>query len=203
MDLLGISKSTVRRLPVYYKYLLSFGEDEASNISSKMIAEALGLNEVQVRKDLACVASSGKPRVGYKLSELRRELKSALSYDKTRDAIIIGAGKLGQALMEYTGFSGYGLNIVSAFDVNDAVVASNGLVRHVSGLSEFCRAKNIRIGIITVPDSHAQEAADLLVSAGIKAIWNFAPAHITVPEGVLVQNENMAASLAILSAHLG
>ncbi len=202
MPLRGISKSTLQRLPSYLRYLQSLGCDNTANISSAAIASALGLNEVQVRKDLASVTSTGKPRIGYNAIDLMQKLKSYLGYDNSRDAIIIGAGKLGRALMDYAGFAGYGINIVAAFDSDPAVVCENKHILHVEKIPDLCRRMNIKIGIITVPHTHAQEACDILVKSGILAIWNFAPAHITVPEGVLVQNENMAASLAILSNHL-
>lgn len=202
MALDGISKSTLQRLPSYLRYLQSLGCDENANISATAIAAALGLNEVQVRKDIASVASAGKPRVGYNVLGLISQLEVFLGYDNARDAVIVGAGKLGCALMDYGGFSSYGINIVAAFDKNPEVVSCKKNIFHINDMPDLCRQKDIKIGIITVPAANAQEACDMLVSSGVLAIWNFAPSHITVPEGVLVQNENMAASLAILSNHL-
>ncbi len=202
MPLDVISKSTLQRLPSYLRYLQSLGCDEKANISATSIAAALGLNEVQVRKDIASVASTGRPRIGYNVLGLISQLEMFLGYDSSHNAVIVGAGKLGCALMGYRGFSSYGINIVAAFDTNSERLCSEKNILDIKDLPDLCKQKDIKIGIITVPAANAQEACDLLVSSGIAAIWNFAPTHITVPEGVLVQNENMAASLAILSKHL-
>ena len=118
---------------------------------------------------------------------------------------MIGAGKLGRALLGYSGFSEYGLNIVAAFDANPQLVGQTESAKPILPLSELervCCKQKIYIGIITVPAAHAQEVCDLLIANGIKAIWNFAPVHLDVPHGILVQNENMATSLAVLSKHL-
>ena len=168
-----------------------------------MIAEALQLNDVQVRKDLASVSSSGKPKVGYNVKDLVAELESFLGYDNVDDAIIVGAGSLGKALLNYGGFKAYGLNVLAAFDLCEEPVEFQGkTIFPIDQLEAVCRRMNIHIGIITVPAASAQEICDSLVKSGVRAIWNFAPVHLVVPEGILVQNENMASSLALLSNHL-
>ena len=118
--------------------------------------------------------------------------------------MLIGAGKLGQALMGYRGFEDYGLNILAAFDKEPAVDKTDEgkPVYHIDKLEHFCRSHKVLMGIITVPAAAAQEACDQLIQCGIKAVWNFAPTHLEVPENILVQNENMATSLAVLSMHL-
>lgn len=198
---LNISKSTLQRLPLYLNYLKSV-RDKYVNISATIIADALKLNDVQVRKDLASVSSSGKPKVGYVTEDLIKELENFLGYNTVNNAIIVGAGKLGKALMGYSGFKEYGLNILMAFDSDSNVVNEAQMIMPISRLTELCKKMNIKIGIITVPAQHAQEVCDLLVESGVLAIWNFAPVHLRVPDGILVQNENMAASLAVLSNHL-
>lgn len=198
----SISKSTLQRLPLYLNYLKSLQEKTPVNISATSIAEALMLNDVQVRKDLAAVSSSGKPRIGYNTKELIKEIEIFLGYDNTNNAIIVGAGKLGKALMSYGGFKEYGLNILMAFDSDENIVCEQELIMPLNRLSDLCKRMNIKLGIITVPASSAQQVCNLLVESGVLAIWNFAPVHLTVPEGILVQNENMAASLAVLSNHL-
>ncbi len=198
---LNISKSTLQRLPLYLNYLKSV-RDKYVNISATIIAEALKLNDVQVRKDLASVSSSGKPKVGYVTEDLIKELENFLGYNTVNNAIIVGAGKLGKALMGYSGFKEYGLNILMAFDSDRSVINEAELIMPIERLTEFCKKMNIKIGIITVPAQHAQEVCDLLVESGVLAIWNFAPVHLRVPDGILVQNENMAAALAVLSNHL-
>lgn len=198
-----VSLNTLKRLPLYLNYLKTL--DESGNISSTEIAKRLGLNDVQVRKDLSAVSSGGKPKVGYNVGALMGELKEFLGYNSVDPAILIGAGNLGRALMSYRGFDEYGLNIVAGFDMNPALVGCkvNGKdILSTDDIVRYCSENHVRIGIITTPASSAQRVCDMLIHAGIKAIWNFAPAHITVPEGVLVQNENMACSLALLSKHL-
>ena len=197
------SVNTLQRLPTYLNYLKSLDDD--GNISSTEIARALGLNDVQVRKDLSSVSSGGRPKVGYNIRGLILDLKEFLGYNAVNDAVMVGCGNLGRALMSYRGFREYGLRIVAGFDVSDDIVGeevSGKPVLPLSGLPQYCRENGIRIGVITTPAQAAQKACDLLMEGGIKAVWNFAPAHITVGEGVLVQNENMACSLALLSKHL-
>lgn len=199
----NISKHTLQRLPMYLSYIKTLPEDSPKNISATTIAEALQLNDVQVRKDLASVSSSGKPKVGYNVKDLIAELEAFLGYNDIDNAVIVGAGSLGKALLNYSGFKAYGLNIIAAFDLLDEPTEFQGkTVFPIDRLESFCRKMNINIGIITVPAQSAQEICDLLVKSGVRAIWNFAPVHLVVPEGILVQNENMASSLALLSNHL-
>ncbi len=199
----NISKHTLQRLPLYLSYIKALPEDSPKNISATTIAEALQLNDVQVRKDLASVSSSGKPKVGYNVKDLIAELEAFLGYNDIDNAVIVGAGSLGKALLNYSGFKAYGLNIIAAFDLlNEPTEFQDKTIFPVAQLESFCRKVNIHIGIITVPAQGAQEICDLLVKSGVRAIWNFAPVHLVVPEGILVQNENMASSLALLSNHL-
>jgi len=201
----GISKQTLQRLPFYLGYLKNLDKDKVENISATTIAEALNLNQVQVRKDLASVCSLGRPKVGYATQELIYEIEHFLGYDNAESAVIVGAGKLGKALLSYRGFEEYGLNIVAAFDMDERVVGTEESGKNIfpmNKLKNLCERMKIHIGIITVPAEYAQEVCDALVESGILAIWNFAPVHLTVPEHILVQNENMASSLAVLSKHL-
>lgn len=200
-----ISKATLKRLPTYLSYLKSLPEDSSAHISATALAAALGMGEVQVRKDLALVSNGGRPKIGYLREGLISDLEEFLGYANTNDAVLVGAGKLGRALMSYNGFAEYGLNIVAAFDADEALMGtlkSGKPIMHMSRMEEFCKKHKIRIGIITVPSEYAQEVCDRLIASGIQAIWNFAPKHLDVPENILVQTENMAASLAVLSKHL-
>lgn len=200
-----ISKATFSRLPVYLNYLKSLPDDANAYISATSIATALGMGEVQVRKDLAAISGAGKPKVGYVIKALKFELEEFLGYNDVDDAVIVGAGKLGRALLEYEGFANYGLNIVAAFDENVNCVCetpSGKNIFHMSRFDEMCKAQNIRMGIICVPAVCAQQICDRMIDNGILAILNFAPAHLEVPKGILVQDENMATALAILSGHL-
>ena len=199
-----VSKAVLKRLPGYLAYLKSIQDQEYPYISATALANALGMGEVQVRKDLASVSDGGRPKIGYLRESLIDDIEQFLGYDNTTDAVLIGAGKLGQALMGYKGFQEYGLNVLAAFDTNpvkDRADDGKALL-HINHLEQFCRAHKVLMGIITVPDSHAQEVCDKLIACGIKAIWNFAPTHLEVPSNILVQSENMATSLAVLSMHL-
>ena len=199
-----VSKAVLKRLPGYLAYLKSMPDNCPPNISATALANALGMGEVQVRKDLAMVSDGGRPKVGYLREALIDDIEQFLGYDNTTDAVLIGAGKLGQALMGYKGFEEYGLNILAAFDVDPQMekTEEGKPVYHVDKLVSFCQKHKVLMGIITVPAEHAQKVADQLVAGGIKAIWSFASAHLEVPPHILVQYENMATSLAVLSMHL-
>lgn len=200
------SKATVARLPVYLRYLKDKRADGVENVSSTSIAEALRLNPVQVRKDLALVSPTpGTPKLGFAVDELIGSIESFFGCDNVNDAILVGAGGLGSTLLSYEGFKNYGLNIVAAFDVDERLVgkALGGVpVLSLDKLPGALERLKIRLGILTVPKSAAQSCADLMVKSGIRAIWNFAPTHLTVPERVAVKNEDLAASLAVLSRTL-
>ena len=200
-----ISRATLKRLPTYLSYLKALPADATANISATALAAGLHMGEVQVRKDLALVSDGGRPKIGYNREHLIADIENFLGYGNSNDAVLIGAGKLGRALLGYGGFAEYGLNIVAAFDANDTLIGTtNGgkPIMHLSRLGEVCQRYKIKIGIITVPAEYAQGVCDLLIENGILAIWNFAPKHLNVPDGILVQNENMAASLALLCKHL-
>lgn len=204
MEKKEISKAVLKRLPGYLSYLQNMPEGSSTHISATSLANALGMGEVQVRKDLALVSDGGRPKIGYLRESLIEDISQFLGYDNTTDAILVGAGKLGQALLGYSGFSAYGLNILAAFDKAPfARITDCGKpVIEMSELENFCKTNKVLMGIITVPKEYAQEVCDRMIACGIKAIWNFAPVHLDVPGNILVQNENMATSLAVLSMHL-
>ena len=204
MEKKTISKSVLKRLPGYLAYLKSMPENSPTHISATALANALGMGEVQVRKDLAMVSDGGRPKIGYQRGSLIDDIEQFLGYDNTTDAVLIGAGKLGQALMGYKGFDEYGLNILAAFDAAPTreTTDEGKPIYHIDKLEHFCRVNKVLMGIITVPAESAQSVADQLIAGGIKAIWNFAPTHLDVPRNILVQYENMATSLAVLSVHL-
>ncbi len=204
MERKEISKAVLKRLPGYLAYLKNIPESASPYISATALAAALGMGEVQVRKDLAMVSDGGRPKIGYLRESLIEDISQFLGYDNTTDAILVGAGKLGRALLGYSGFEAYGLNILAAFDEYPLENASDasGIVYGMDKLESFCRSNKVLMGIITVPAPCAQQVCDKLIECGIKAIWNFAPVHLDVPGNILVQNENMATSLAVLSMHL-
>ena len=204
MEKKKVSKSVLRRLPGYLGYLKSIPQDGPPHISATALANALGMGEVQVRKDLAMVSDGGRPKIGYLRESLIEDIEQFLGYDNTTDAVLIGAGKLGRALLDYKGFEEFGLNILAAFDVAPQmdVTDAGKPVYPLDQLEAYCRKHKVLMGIITVPGECAQEVADRLIACGIKAIWNFASARLEVPGHILVQYENMATSLAVLSMHL-
>ena len=197
-----ISKQALRRLPFYLEYLKKKQAEGIRNISATTVANDLKLNEVQVRKDLATVSlTGGKPKTGYIAAELIRDLENFLGYNNTKEAVIAGAGKLGQALLAYKEFERYGLNIVAAFDTDESVIDGKRVLP-AEKMSDLCSRLKIHIGIICVPPECAQQVCDEMVACGILAIWNFTSVHLSVPAGVIVQHENLAASLAVLSQNL-
>ena len=200
------SKSTLKRLPFYLDLLKQKREQGIEYISSSQVAKELGLHDVQVRKDLATASKlGGKPKVGYEINELIRDIEGYLGCYNTNKAVLVGVGSLGKALLGYKGFKDYGLEIVGAFDSYSGIIGEKikgVLVHSLDILPSFIEENNIHIGIITVPVEHAQEVCDKLVSCGIQAIWNFAPSILNVPEGIFIQTENMASSLAVLTRHL-
>ncbi len=201
-----ISKQALQRLPFYLNYLKKKQEEGIINISSPMIALELNLNEVQVRKDIASVSKrDGKPKTGHNVNYLIEDIETFLGYNNVDHAVIVGVGSLGRALLHYKGFENYGLEIIAAFD-NDPYLFNqeiNGIkVSSIDKLEDLVRRLQVHIGIITVPAHCAQDVCDKMIKGGVLAIWNFAPVHLNVPENILVQNENMASSLAVLSRHL-
>ncbi len=200
-----ISKRTLYRLPVYLSLLEEKLEEGVEYISATTIANLLELNHVQVRKDLSCASSAGRPKVGYETKVLIRDLQNFLDYNNTKDAVLVGAGDLGKALLGYDGFRSYGLNIVAGFDVNEDLCGTYVKGKQIFALEkmpEIIKRMNIHIGIITTPVAAAQNVCDMLAGAGIRAVWNFAPTSLVVPKGIIVQNENMATGLAVLSNKL-
>ncbi len=201
-----ISKESLKRLPSYLRYLTALEESGVEYVSSSMVAEYFNFTAIQVRKDLAGISKSGgKPKMGFSVSALIFDIKEYLGYENTNDAVIVGVGKLGSTLLGYEGFKNYGLNIVAAFDENkerDLELKRNEKVFVMEKLCDICSRLNILMGIITVPKNYAQEVCDKLISCGVVAIWNFAPVHLIVPDGIIVKNEDMGASLAYLSNKL-
>ena len=201
MDKTTVSKATLGRLPRYLQLLKELPEDEYEYVSATAIAKLLSLGEVQVRKDLAAVSGAGKPKLGYVSADLIKNLESYLCHNRLTEAVLVGAGKLGKALIDYGGFEKYGVKIIAAFD-KSAVQEKNGhgtAILPMSEFEKFCKEKHIQLGIITVGKGSAQEVCDEMVNNGISAIWNFAPCKLEVPAGVLLQNEDLALSLAHLN----
>ncbi len=200
----SIPKATLGRLPQYLEYLRNLSESHRT-ISATAIAKGLSLGDVQVRKDLAAVSGAGKPKIGYERDKLIGDLERHLGYERLTNAVLVGAGKLGRALLDYDGFEEFGVKIIAAFDCNEQVIQIGNIpksILSIKNLRTYCAEKEVKIGIITVGQGSAQEVCDKLVASGITAIWNFAPCALKVPSGVLLKQENLALSLAHLNNQL-
>ena len=204
MNSSSVSKSTLGRIPIYIQYLRELPEDSGATISATKIARGLSLGEVQVRKDLASVSGQGKPKVGYERIKLMQDLERHLGYENLTNAVLIGAGKLGRALLDYGGFEEFGIRILAGFDCNDTAlqISKSKSVLPIRQLGDYCAEHDVRIGIITVGMGSAQEVCDTLVASGIRAIWNFAPCALSVPSDVILKQENLALSLAHLNSQI-
>ncbi|HOK84097.1 MAG TPA: redox-sensing transcriptional repressor Rex [Pseudothermotoga sp.] len=197
-----IPKPTLDRLKLYHRLL---NEIEQKYISSDEIAQRVGTNAEQVRKDLTYLKTTGKPKVGYDVAQLRQELEELFGVKKTTKVILVGAGHLGSALVNYPGFANYGIEIVAVFD-NDprkiGMFIGELSILPMKDLARVIKRFRVEIGIICVPKDSAQQVADILVSNGIKGIWNFAPVRLVVPDDVFVVDEDMSQSLLTLKHFL-
>lgn len=198
----GVPQPTIQRLVSYYRYLKKLVElDEEKVICSQKLGAAVGTSSAQVRKDLSYFGEFGCKGVGYDIFSLKNSLEKILGLNEGWSAILVGAGNLGRALVNYQGFKKMGLNIVGVFDcdlnkignkVGDLVVKSD---REIAAVVDKEEAK---IAILAIPDSEAQEVAEQLVDAGVKAIWNFAPVPLQLSDGVIVYYEDLASSIVTL-----
>lgn len=204
MEKSSIPKATLGRIPRYLNYLKELSLERVPYISATTVAKELNLGEVQVRKDLSMVSGAGRPRIGYDTETLIGQLEDCLGYNQLTKAVLVGAGRLGKALLQYDGFRHYGVEIMAAFDSNDRVLGldSKMEILPMNQFAAFCKEHNVELGIITVGEGSAQEVCDQMIASGIKAIWNFAPCKLQVPHGVMLQNENLALSLAHLRNRL-
>jgi len=201
-DFVGLPKPALNRLPIYYRRLRQAAEAGIAYLSSTDLAQSADVSEAQVRKDLSYLDIEGRPGVGYEVRQIAAYLEEFLGLINDKEAVLVGVGNLGRALISYPGFARYGLKIVACFDNDPAKIGQTiGTceVFSVDRLPDLARRLHIQMGIITVPAEAAQEVADLMIQGGIRVIWNFAPVHLRVPEDALVQNEDLAAQLATLS----
>jgi redox-sensing transcriptional repressor len=200
-----IPEASLRRLPIYYRSLQEMMTAGVAQVSCADLARVLGLDPTQVRKDIEMTGIVGKPRVGYPLGELVHWIENFLGWNRPKEAVLAGAGSLGSALLGYEKFRRHGMRIVAAFDVDPEKIGQRIHGREVQPLMflpDFVRQTKTFVGVIATPAGVAQSVADLMVSGGIRAIWNFAPAHLQVPEQVILQNEDLYHSLASLSFKL-
>ena len=201
-----LRRVVAERLMRYLRFLTEWTAKEAVPVvTSAQIAEALDLDPTQVRKDFSAIGLLGIGRVGFDACEACGAIRMALGFDQKHDAVLVGAGHLGTALLAYSGFARYGLNIVAAFDRDKSRVGrkiAGCPVKATRAMKPFIRRHGIQLAILTTPVEVAQELADRLVSAGVVAIWNFTPSHLRVPPGVLVRNEHISLGLSEIAHFL-
>lgn len=196
---------TLRRLPRYYQFLSRLQGAGHDQVSAAHMAEVLGVHHTQVRKDLAMTGCQGRPKTGHRVADLMRAIEGFLHWDNQSEAFLVGVGSMGTALLNYRGFERAGARIVAAFDADPRKAGTSVgdvPILPVEKLRDLGRRMHISIGILTVPPESAQATADLMVAAGIRAIWNLAPVTLEVPPDVIVENLEIFASFALLLRRL-
>lgn len=196
-----LPEPTLKRLPWYLAYVDTLAQRGVDNISSTAMSKALNVDASQIAKDLSFLNLRGKTRIGYSVEAMRSVLTGFLGFRDPHVAYMFGAGSLGAALIQDTGLAHYGLNIIAAFDVDPTKTGTRigGVnVSHISRLSEIMTQAPATIGIIAVPAESAQDVADLAIGAGIKALWNFTPFRLTVPDDVVMTSTSIYANLALI-----
>ncbi len=198
-----VSPAVIRRLPRYYRRLTEMQRAGVERISSSSLADSLGLTASQIRQDLSCFGEFGQQGYGYNVETLRAEVAQILGLNREHTAIIMGAGKLGQALIESFQFSQNGFRLLAAFDVDPSLVGSSvaGVpVFHHDHLDEFAARNPISIAVLTVPRTAAAQTADRLVRLGVKGIWNFTNTKLPISDpSVKVESIHFDDSLLALS----
>ena len=200
-----ISDAVIRRLPKYYRYLSELEAAGIERVSSSRMSADMNLNASQIRRDLNCFGGFGQQGYGYQVSRLKLEIMKILGIGLSYKAVIVGAGNIGQALLKYRHFSEEGYHIVAVFDADDSLIGrevGNLTIRPMSELVPYLKDNVVDIGIIAVPKRHAQKQSDLLVSLGVRGIWNFAPVDVAARKGISVENVHLSDSLYILSYHM-
>jgi len=190
----------------YYRFVSGLTADKpVQTVTSAQIAAALDIDPTQVRKDFGAIGLLGMGRVGFDVCEVCRTIRVALGFDERYEAVLVGAGHLGGALLAYSGFARYGLQIVAAFDTDPGKIGNTVAgysIKSVRGMAPFVRRREIRLAALTTPVDVSQKVTERLVSAGVKAIWNFTPTSLTVPSGVLVRDEHISKGLCEIAYHL-
>lgn len=200
-----ISQATIDRLPLYFRTLRLVEDEQMPIISSDELGRRLDITPEQIRKDLATFGQFGRKGIGYDVHELKERISNILGLHNHWRLAIVGVGHLGGALANYVNFSSLGFTVAALLDINAKIIGTrvNGLiVDDAARMNEIVAAKAIDIGVITVPAEEAQNVADLLIVAGIKGIWNFAPIKLCMPPNVPLVNEDLSIGLSALSYHM-
>lgn len=196
----GISETVIRRMPVYHRYLKELIEDGVERVSSKELSGLTGFSASQIRQDLNNFGGFGQQGYGYNTKALKDQIDKILGIDKSYNSIVIGAGRLGQAIARYNGFRDSGFNVISLFDIKDDIDDISGIkVRKMEDLEKYIRDEGVDVAIITVPREVCEDVAKRAIDAGVRGIWNFAPYDLKGPEGIVVENIRLNDSLLTLS----
>lgn len=201
-----LRRVVLERLFRYFRYL---GELQAKSsrqtVTSAEMGEALDIDPTQVRKDFGAIGLVGISRIGYEICEVCRAIRVVFGFNRPYDAVLVGAGHLGSAILEYHGFARYGLQVVAAFEKDPEKVGGEiggVLIQPVRSLKAYVKKHEIRMAILTTPVSASQKITDRLVDAGVKVVWNFSPTRLHAPADVLVRNEHISLGLAEVAYHL-
>lgn len=197
-----ISMAVIRRLPKYHRYLSDLLEREIYRISSKELSDIIGFTASQIRQDLNNFGGFGQQGYGYNVEDLYDEIGRILGLDKEYNAVVIGAGNMGQALANYPWFSNQGFKILAMFDANPKLIGLKVRdleILDIDNLKPYIKENNVKIVILAIPKEHAQDVVDEIADTGIKGVWNFAPVDLVVPESIIVENSHLSDSLFVLS----
>ncbi|MDD2481624.1 MAG: redox-sensing transcriptional repressor Rex [Lutispora sp.] len=198
----SISMAVVRRLPKYHRYLSELKKNDIKRVSSQELSKITGFTASQIRQDLNCFGGFGQQGYGYNVDDLHQQISKILGLDRIYNTVIVGAGNLGQAIVNYTFFEKNGFVTKAIFDVNPKLVGlkiNDIKVHDVENLESFVRENGIDIGIICTPKNQCQKVAEALANGGVQAIWNFAPSDVNVPEEIIVENVHLSESLFTVS----
>jgi redox-sensing transcriptional repressor len=197
----NISMAVIKRLPKYYRYLEELMKNDVDRISSKELGEKIGFTASQIRQDLNCFGDFGQQGYGYNVKELYNQIGSILGLDRGYEAALVGAGNIGQAVSNYSRFENLGVKITAIFDANPKLIGMkirNVEIMDIDDMENVLNEHKIDIGIICVPRKNAQSVADELIKGGVRAVWNFAPVDLIVPDYVKVENVHLSESLMTL-----
>ena len=197
----NVSMAVIKRMPKYYRYLGELVKNDVDRISSKELGEKIGFTASQIRQDLSNFGDFGQQGYGYNVKELHNQIGTILGVGKEYNAVLIGAGNIGQAIANYSRFTDIGLGITAIFDANPKLVGMrirDVEIKDIDELKEYLEENTIDMGILCVPRINAQKVCDVLVNGGVKGIWNFAPIDLHVPETVKVENVHLSESLLTL-----
>ena len=197
----NVSMAVIKRMPKYYRYLGELVKNDVDRISSKELGEKIGFTASQIRQDLNNFGDFGQQGYGYNVKELHNQIGTILGVGKEYNAVLIGAGNIGQAIANYSRFTDIGLGITAIFDANPKLVGMrirDVEIKDIDELNEYLEENNIDMGILCVPRINAQRVCDVLVNGGVKGIWNFAPIDLNVPGTVKVENVHLSESLLTL-----